>query len=353
MNYFEIIIAGLFVSLIVYLLRRTSNQNDPSSSLTILNETVQKLHDRLDQMTESLSNKAVQQFQISQQQQQHSTNIISEVKEKLARLDETNKQVLGFSEQLGQLQDILKNPKQRGILGEYWLETLLSQVLSPKQYKMQHLIGKNEDGEDLIADAAIFVKNYTVPIDAKFSLENYNRAVQEADADRRSQFEREFKLDVKKRIDEAAKYIQPDQGTVPFAFMFVPAEGIFHNLLTSSVGGVAVNQRDLVEYAFQKHVMIVSPTSFYAYLQTVLMGLHALQIEESVGEILKNVGQLERHLKSYEAMHEKVGKHLATAVGAYEDASGEWRKVHKDILRVLPEGAPAIPAPVDDPKVMG
>jgi DNA recombination protein RmuC len=304
-------------------------------------------------MSESLSNRAVQQFQIAQQQHQHSSTIIAEVKEKLARIDETNKQVLGFSEQLGQLESILKNPKQRGILGEYWLETLLSQVLSPKQYKMQHVIGKNENGGDLIADAAIFIRNYTVPIDAKFSLENYNRAVSETDAERRAAFEREFKLDVKKRIDEAAKYIQPEQGTVPFAFMFVPAEGIFHNLLASSVGGVAVNQRDLVEYAFQKHVMIVSPTSFYAYLQTVLMGLHALQIEESVGEVLKNVSQLERHLKSYEAMQEKVGKHLATAVGAYDDAANEWRKVNKDILRISAGESGDMLAAVDEQKTLG
>lgn len=354
-----IIIAVIALGVIIYLLNTLIRQIHDTHELVALskndqavqlvNQNVQQLHTRLDSLGENMTKHLSQSFETSQKQHEHTSSIIQTITEHLTRLQETNKQVLGFSEQLQQLENILKNPKQRGVLGEYWLQTLLANVLPPNLYQMQYSMGKTEDGHELIADAVVFVNDQIIPIDAKFTLENYNRISEEADPERRAQFEREFKADVKKRIDETSKYINPEKGTLTFAFMFVPAEGVYHNLLTSSVGGIQVNQQNLLEYAFSKNVTIVSPTSFYAYLQTVLLGLKKMQMEKSVLEVIKNVAQLSKHIKAYEMFHDKLGKHLVTATGAFDEASGELRKIDKDVLRITAETQPAINPPIDAP----
>jgi DNA recombination protein RmuC len=293
-----------------------------------MQDRLEHIHDKLVQNISSSSSMLQNHFSQTNQ-------IIKNVTEKLTTLDETNKQVLSFSEQMKSLEDILKNPKHRGILGEYWLETLLGQVLPPGQYQMQFDLGVDEDsGQKLVPDAVIFVKDLLIPIDAKFSLENYNRLIRETNEVQKERFEKDFKIDIKKRIDETSRYIQPSKGTTNFAFMFVPAEGVFHNLIAANIGTANINTRNLIEYAFEKKVMIVSPTSFFAYLQTVLLGLRALQIEESVKEIQKQTEQLMRHLAAYEDHHNKIGKHLETSVRAYTAASGELKKIDKDIYRI-------------------
>ncbi|PIQ79450.1 DNA recombination protein RmuC [Candidatus Peregrinibacteria bacterium CG11_big_fil_rev_8_21_14_0_20_41_10] len=254
---------------------------------------------------------------------------IKEITERLTMLNETNKQVVGFAEQMKSLENILKNPKQRGILGEYMLETLLQNVLPPQHFEMQH---KFKNG--LIVDAAVFFKEMVIPIDAKFSLEKYNLMMTETDKDKRELIERDFKSDVKKRIDETSKYVQPENGTTDFAFMFIPAEGIYYNLLIYDVGSLKVNTHDLIEYAFSKRVVIVSPTSFFAYLKTVLQGLKALTIEKNALEIKKYVGDLSKHLNAYGAYMDKVGTHLGTTVSMYNQASREFKKLDKDIYKV-------------------
>ena len=199
---------------------------------------------------------------------------------------------------------------------------------------MQYHLGKHEKTDkELIADAVIFVRNLIVPIDAKFSLENYNRAIGEQDSERREELERQLKADVKMRIDETAKYIQPQQGTMDFAFMFIPAEGVYYNLLNAEVGS-GVNSQNLIEYAFSKKVMIVSPTSLFAYLQTVILGLNNLQIEENARDIQKNVAELGKHLRAYAEFHGKIGKNLAITVNQYNASSNEFKKISRDVVRV-------------------
>lgn len=258
-----------------------------------------------------------------------SQKIIAEISEKLAEIGGTNKQVLGFAQQMKSLENILKNPKQRGVLGEYFLEALLGNILAPGQYKMQYRFNSGE-----IVDAVVLFNQKVIPIDSKFSLEKYNLMIETSNAEQRDAYEKEFKADVKKRIDETAKYIRPNENTTDFAFMFVPAEGIYYNLLIYNVGTVPINTQDLVEYAFRRHVVIVSPTSFYAYLQTILQGLNAMRIEESVKEIVKRVGELRKHLQSFGEFHDKVGKNIQLTVSSYNNASREFRKVDKDILRI-------------------
>lgn len=256
--------------------------------------------------------------------------IVRDITERLTRLDETNKQVVSFADQLRSLQDILKNPKQRGILGEYYLETLLKNVLPPGSYQMQYPFS---DGT--IVDAVVFIKDKIVPIDSKFSLENYNRLLEARDPSERERLEKLFKADLKNRIDETSKYVKPEEGTMEFAFMFIPHEALYYDLLVSEVGSVKVNTRDLIEYAArEKRVLIVSPTSFLAYLQTVIQGLKALQVEESAKEIRKNVEDLQKHLRSYEEYHFKLGKTLDTTVSHYNNSSKEFKKIDKDVMRI-------------------
>ncbi len=348
--------------------RRGALPIDATATTTLMNElrelrkemesksnlTRTEMQEKLEVMNDRLLKSMNESSSLLQRHFTHTSGIIRDVTEKLTKLDETNKQVLNFSEQLQSLESILKNPKHRGILGEYWLETLLGQVLPPGQYKMQYDLGIDEtSGAKLIPDAVIFVKDLLIPIDAKFSLENYNKVSQETDTSRRDALEKDFKSDVKKRIDETSKYVQPQRGTTNFAFMFVPAEGVYYNLISSNVGSVNVNTRNLIEYAFEKGVMIVSPTSFFAYLQTVLLGLKALQIEESVKEIQQQAEHLMRHMRAYEDYHNKMGKHLETAYRAYGDSSKELKKIDKDIFRITDgkAGKQLDPVEIDRPSL--
>ncbi len=277
-----------------------------------------------------------------------SFKLLKDVTERLTKLDETNKQVVSFADQLQSLQDILKNPKQRGILGEYYLETLLKNVLPPGGFQMQYPF---KDGT--IVDAAVFVKDKVIAVDSKFSLENYNRLSEERDPVERERLEKTFKSDLKNRIDETSKYIKPDENTMDFAFMFIPHEAIYYDLLVAQVGSVKINTRDLIEYAFkEKHVIIVSPTSFMAYLQTVLQGLKALEIEESAKEIRKRVNELGTHIRAYDQYMGSIGKSLTTTVNHYNKAHNELKKIDKDVMRIsgsAVEGEPVEPLVIDRP----
>lgn len=259
-----------------------------------------------------------------------SAKLISDVTERLTKLDETNKQVVNFSAQLQNLQDILKNPKQRGVLGEYFLEETLKNVLPPNSYQMQY---KFKDGN--IVDAVVFVKDKIIPVDSKFSLENYERIINATENEERERLEKLFKQDLKNRIDETSKYIRPEENTLDFAFMFIPSEAIYYDLLINKVGAVQISTRDLIEYAFcEKKVIIVSPTSFLAYLQTVLQGLRALQIEESAKQIRNNVEKLGKHLLVFEEFMKKTGNSMSTTVSHFNSAYKELGKIDKDVAKI-------------------
>ncbi len=276
-----------------------------------------------------------------------SNKIIRDVTERLTRLDETNKQVISFADQLQSLENILKNPKQRGILGEYYLETVLKNVLPPGSYQMQYPFA---DGT--IVDAVVFVKDKIIPIDSKFSLENYNKMVEERDVLEKKRLETIFVNDLKNRIVETAKYIQPTKGTTDFAFMFIPHEAIYYDLLTNKVGSIEENAENLIQRAAGKYkVIITSPTSFLAYLQTVLQGLKALKIEESAKEIIKKVEDLGKHLKSYDEYHNKLGNALGTVVNHYNASNKELKKIDKDVLRISGSSPELSLLEVDKPKI--
>lgn len=295
----------------------------------------QKLNSSQSQLNESI-----------QRQFAQSARIIADVTQRLAKLDETNRRVVDVADELKTLQNVLQNPKQRGVVGEYYLQSVLANVLPPGHYKMQHRFA---DGE--IVDAALFLQDGKIlPIDSKFSLENYNRLIEEADKAVKEALIKKFKSDLKNRIDETAKYIRPQENTMDFAFMFIPSESLYYDLLINKVGTTSANSRDLIEYAFaEKHVIIVSPTSFMAYLQTVMQGLRSLQIEEQAKEIQKRVGELGRHVAAYEVFMQKLGGSLGTTVNHYNNAHKELAKIDKDVVKIA-DTTPAVePLVIDRP----
>ncbi|MFA5022429.1 MAG: DNA recombination protein RmuC [Patescibacteria group bacterium] len=288
------------------------------------------LQNQINELNKTLDNKLGQSTQILQQQFGQSAQIIREVTERLTKLDETNKQVISFTDQLQSLQDILKNPKQRGILGEYYLETVLKNVLPPESFQMQYKFKDNE-----IVDAVVFVQDKIIPIDSKFSLENYNRITEEKNPVEKEKLEKIFVNDLKMRVTETSKYIRPKENTMDFAFMFIPHEAIYYDLIINKIGMVTEDTESIIERAARRyHVIIVSPTSFLAYLQTVLQGLRALKIEESAKEIRKRVEELSRHLGSYSTYLEKLGNNLSTTVNMYNAAAKEFKKIDKDVVKI-------------------
>jgi len=340
---FTLVLVLASIGYVLFSSQKGSPKNDEQSQKMILeiienlrrevsdsaSKNRQEIQQNLMQMSEQLKQGLVDSSQTIQKQFAQSAGIIKDVTEKLVKLDETNKQVLDFSKQLQSLENILKNPKHRGILGEYFLEALLGNVLQPNQYQMQY---KFKDGE--IVDSVIFYKDRLIPIDAKFSLEKYNKIMEEQDESARLQLEKDFKKDIKNRIDETSKYIRPLEGTTDFAFMFIPAEGIYYNLLVYKSGTIEISSQDLIEYAFKKHVIIVSPTSFFAYLETVLQGLKAIKMEENIRTIITRVGELGKHLQSYETYMQKVGNSLDTVVNQYNQAYKEFSKIDKDVYKI-------------------
>jgi len=329
--------------LIIFSLRKKPKQDD--SSVLMLQ---QQMNQQMNNLSQVLDSKLSESNKSMQSQFGQANTVIRNVTEKLTQITETNKQVVSVAEQLRGLEDILKNPKQRGILGEYYLEELLKNVFSPSQYQMQY---KFKDGA--IVDAVIFAKDKLIPIDSKFSLENYNRIVVEKDPKERERLEKLFKQDLKTRIDETSKYIRQEEGTLGFAFMFIPAEAIYYDLLVNKVGAVQVNTRDLLEYAIrEKNVHIVSPTSFYAYLQTILQGLRAFQIEQSTQEIRKGVELLGKHLAAYDSYMQKLGNQLGTTCKTYSTAYKELGKIDKDIAKITDGERKIEPVQIDKPDIL-
>ena len=323
------LLVGLFVAFIFMRPKNNKSENDTGINLLLtqineLSRTIDtKLHENNKQVNETM-----------RYQTNATSKIIADITEKITRLDETNKQVVSFTDQLQSLQDILKNPKQRGILGEYYLETLLKNVMPTGSYQMQYTFS---DGD--IVDAVVFVKDKIIPIDSKFSLENYNRITETNDPAEKERLEKVFVNDLKNRITETSKYIKPNMGTMEFAFMFIPHEAIYYDLLVNKIGiRQGADDENLIQRAASKYkVIIVSPTSFLAYLQTVLQGLKAMQIEESAKDIVKRVNELGNHLKSYDDYHQKLGNALGTAVNQFNKSSAEFKKVDKDVMRITGE----------------
>ena len=298
-------------------------------------ERNKEIESKLDNLVEAFKLESAKnladQIKDSKQDQKNMSDTLEKVTKELEKIKGTNEQVLTFANQMKTLEKILGNQKQRGILGEIQLENLLANVLPPELFQMQYSFSNNE-----AVDAIIKVGEFIIPIDAKFSLDNYNKMIEsdETDTDRLSDLEKKFKNDIKNRIDETSKYIRPNEGTVDYAYMFIPADGLYQDLLNNKVGSLKINQRDLVSYAYQKKVMIVSPMSLFPMLQVTSKALNNMKVEESIQEIQMNIEKLGNHLKAYLTYHEKLGNSLGTVVNHYNVSNKEFKKIDKDITKL-------------------
>jgi len=354
---FLLIVLALGIIAIIALLLRKKSGGGEEKLITMM-EKLSQLGEQNKELRQVMDSKLSETHRATQEQinqtirtvqgiSGQSAKQIADVVAGLTKLEETNKQVVNFSAQLQSLQDILKNPKQRGILGEYYLETLLKNILPPGSYQMQYKF-KNGD----IVDAVVFVKDKIIPIDSKFSLENYNRLVEEKNESERSRLEKVFVNDLKLRIKETAKYIKPGEKTMDFAFMFIPHESIYYDLLVNKVGMLhEEDTNSLIQRAAGEYkVIIVSPTSFLAYLQTVMQGLRAMQIEESAKEIRKGVEKLGSHLHGYDEYFKKVGSSLSTTVNHYNNAHKQFNLIDKDVAKITGGETKIEPMTIDGPR---
>ncbi len=342
-----VVILALSNVLLLFFLFR-SNKPDSNATL-LLKQDLTNITDNLTLLKDGINNQLNERLDKSNQQMlkqfDQSATIIKDVTQKLTELEKTNQQVGNIANDLKVLQNVLQNPKQRGVLGEYYLDQVLKNVLPPDGYKLQY---KFKDG--VIVDAIIQLDGKILPVDSKFSLENYNRLIDAKEAPERERLVKVFKADLKSRIDETSKYIRPREKTMDYAFMFIPSEAIYYDLLINNVGATGTAARDLLEYAFrEKQVIIVSPTTFMAYLQTVMQGLRALEIEEKAKDIQKNVGKLGKHLGGYKIFMEKLGNSLGTTVNHYNSASKEFRKVDTDVYKISGETVGALEASLAKP----
>ena len=341
-----VVIAG-FVFVTVFLVQKLNTmQKQPGAEMLKqdITELSRGMGELKDSLQKTVGDNGTMMRESLGKQLSESAKLITDVTQRLAKLDETNKRVVDVADELKTLQNVLQNPKQRGVFGEYYLQSVLDNVLPPGQFQMQY---KFKDGE--IVDAVIFLeKGQMLPIDSKFSLENYNRMI-EAEGKEKEALMLKVKNDLKLRIDETSKYIRPSENTMDFAFMFIPSESLYYDLLISNVG-VGGSSRDLIEYAFRdKRVIITSPTSFMAYLQTVLQGLRSLQIEEQAKDIQIRVGKLGQHLAKYSEYMGKLGASLGTTVNHFNNAHKEFVKVDKDVVKIAGGETSVEPLALDKP----
>ncbi len=341
----ELIIIILLVAILAvlsYLLWQRKTPEDTQSLLLLQNqlqELSRSLEGKLGEGTTRMFESMRAQFGESQRLAGDIRDLVAkqltEVRVEQTKTNESTTRFMVIAEQLANLEKVLKHQKQRGNLGEASLELILSNILPPGSYKMQYEFPGGET-----VDAVVVTKEGVIPIDAKFSLDNYQRLVSAIDDNQRAELEKQFKNDLKLRIDETSKYVRPKDGTLPFAFMYIPAEAIYYDLLINEVGSVKVNTRNLIDYAYnEKKVIIVSPTTFAAYLQSVLYGFKAFKIEETAKDIAKNVEALGRHLNAYQDYYKKLGASLSTTVNHFNAGSKELGKIDKDVLRITGESA--------------
>ncbi len=269
------------------------------------------------------------QFQESQKQFDSAQKLIRDITKEITEVKEGNKQVLTMTEQLSNLEKVLTNQKQRGNWGESSLQLILSNFLSDDNFQMQFMF---QNGEAV--DAVIKIQDKILPIDSKFSLDNYQRAIDTDNEDDRKFHGDEFKKDLKLRITETAKYIRENENTLPIAFMFIPSEAIYYDLLAGEQSRIKVNTQALIEYAQKQRVFIVSPTSILAYLHLVLSGLKAFKVEENAKQIQKKVEDLGTHILKFEEGYKKLGNSLGAVVNHYNSSYTQLKNIDRDVYKI-------------------
>ncbi len=348
-----ILLAAVVLILLWLVLQSQKKTADPS--LGLMQQEVQSLRGQLTEAMLKNQDSVNQQLgqinlqvntqlgQVAQQLQKstgdlntrldNAARVVQDVSKGLGSLSEATQKVFDVGKDIASLQEILRSPKLRGGLGELFLGDLLAQIFPPAHYTLQHRFKSGE-----AVDAVIRVGQSLVPVDAKFPLENFKRVVETATEEERKIAKKKFIADVKKHIDAiAGKYILPDEGTFDFALMYIPAENVYYELIIKDE--VVDTDKALLNYAFAKRVIPVSPNSFYAYLQTILLGLKGLHIEAQAQDILKNLARLSGDFRKFQDEFELVGKHLTNTKMRYDEADKRLEKFG-DKLQSLSSAGP-------------
>ncbi len=318
----------VLIGLILFLMLR-KNPDHVASQILI---------QRLDTLTRDLTinlqdvRKEVQQSLLSSNRSlnerlDNAARLVAGVENKLGKLEESNKRIFEVGKDIASLQEILRAPKLRGNIGELFLGDLLTQMLPKDRYSLQYAFKTGEK-----VDAAIFLHDdKIVPVDAKFPLENFRRMVESASEDDRKAAKKEFSRDLKKHVDAiAAKYIVPDEGTFPFALMYIPAENVYYEVIIKDTDTI-----ELAAYCMEKRVIPVSPNNFYIYLQTILMGLKGMQVEKNVRQVLSSIAQLQTDFGLFREEFLTLGKHLGNARNKFDDAEKRLNGLENKLTRAL------------------
>ncbi len=328
------VLLGCLIVLQLISLLKPSNRNKNSQDAALL-----LMQEQLGQMSAQVNNqlKGVNE-QLSAATGQignrldHASRIVGEVKENLGVLSKATEQVFSVGKDIASLQEILRAPKLRGNLGELFLAELLSQVLPAKHFSLQHRFKRNE-----VVDAVIYLGPAMVPVDSKFPLENFIRYIESADPEKKKQYRRKFRSDVKKHINQiASKYIVPDEGTYDFALMYIPAENVYYETIIKEVS--FGDEESLCNQALAKRVIPVSPNSFYAYLQVIVLGFKGLRIEKSAQEILSRLQGLNGDFNRFREEYDVLGKHIVNTRGKYEETTKRLNRLGDRLEMIDQEG---------------
>jgi DNA recombination protein RmuC len=304
-----------------------SQQFSQTQQTKLLLETQSLLNNQLQQMMSTMNQNLNSAQGNIIKQLDSSSKTISEIYGKLGALETTTKHIEALGKDISTLQDILQAPKLRGNLGEYLLEELLKQIFPSANYEIKYSF---KNGTQV--DAIIKLGGYIVPVDSKFPLESYQRLAGANNEEDKKISRKEFISSVKKRIDETAKYINPAEGTFDFAMMYIPAENVFYETIIND--SFTNKDYELLNYAMSKHIIPVSPNSFYAYLMALVFGLKGLKIEQDAKTILGELSQIQDKFGRFFTDYSLVGKHISNALGKFNDSAKDADKLNDQINRI-------------------
>ncbi len=316
------------------------------SNVQLMNQQLGSLSGQVTSQLNSVSARMSEQvgtgMGLMQKASQHFSERVQEVQNRLAQLDEANKRILEVGRSIASLQEILRAPKMRGGIGEFLLGDLLAQIMPAEYFSLQHTFKSGER-----VDAVIRLSQGLVPVDAKFPLENFQKALLTQDEGAKRSSLKLFAADVRRHVEAIAhKYILPQEGTCDFALMYIPAENVYYEAF---IKDEAIGEgKSLREYAFLKHVVPVSPNSFYAYLHTILLGLRGMKVEESAREIIRHLAGLRGQLVRFQEEFRKLGRHLEQAKGSFDSTQRQLEKFGDKLNSV--ETPSLLPSPEETPK---
>jgi len=306
--------------LIVLLIRTRPKPAPPDQSLLMMQQQLNALQQRLDAFGENVQNTLRDSTDKMNTRLDNAAKVVGDLREKVGQIHEIGRAA-------AELVNIMRAPKLRGGMGELFLGDLLAQILPPEHYRLQYPFKSGEK-----VDAAIRIGERLVPVDAKFPYENFRRVIEAATEAERAAARKQFLRDVKKHVDAiATKYILPDEGTYDFALMYVPAENVYYETILKDEAG---EEHPLLGYALTRRVIPVSPNSFYAYLQTILLGLRGLKVEQQAQEILAALQRLRGDFDRLSEGFRLLGKHLTNATGAYADTEKTLTKLDAKLTQI-------------------